>query len=250
MPVKIKSNKITFSDVETPQEKDKNPERRAKIASAQCFSDLHPIVEETTKHPNEDSTKSTEELVFECEKPINSINDSSSKTNLKHMSDRKHKFYKASSQIYDLEQFSASKIAQNSAGNDESDDSCKLEERSASSSNVQTSVANITEQPKPEKSINELINNANQPNRIKVNSDRIAIQNKEIQQRENIGNENKSARRNRNERMKSAHSNQRAQNQDQNSQNVQPNKKSSKVFTMKNATSRVLPKVAGAKPEL
>jgi hypothetical protein len=35
---------------------------------------------------------------------------------------------------------------------------------------------------------------------------------------------NKSVRRNRKERLKSAHSNQRIQNQDQNIQNVQPNK--------------------------
>lgn len=56
MPERIKVDKITFSDLQTPQEKSKLPELKAKQNDIQGFSDLFPIVEETHKNRPSDLT--------------------------------------------------------------------------------------------------------------------------------------------------------------------------------------------------
>lgn len=48
MPAIVKKHKITFSELETPKEVEKEPGLKEKVQSAQGFADLHTIVEECT----------------------------------------------------------------------------------------------------------------------------------------------------------------------------------------------------------
>lgn len=49
MPPIVKTNKVTYSDLETPKEIDKDPVIAKKAKEIQGFSDLYPIAEEQTK---------------------------------------------------------------------------------------------------------------------------------------------------------------------------------------------------------
>lgn len=97
MPAKIKTNKISFSDLETPQEKRKPVELRNKLANAQCFSDLHPIVEESAKEKK--LAKNCGEQSIPQEPNQSKSKEDISKAIHRAVKNKKLGFYKASSQM-------------------------------------------------------------------------------------------------------------------------------------------------------
>ena len=97
MPERIKGNKITFSDLETPKEKNKAEEFSKAIRQAQGFSDLFPIVEE---HSTKETFKS-EDLTVTATLAKNAKRDSAKKEVNNPNKPKRLGLYKTSSQIFD-----------------------------------------------------------------------------------------------------------------------------------------------------
>lgn len=240
MPTKIKTNKISFSDLETPQEKRKPVELRSKIANAQCFSDLHPIVEESAKKKKLDKTAEDETIPQETNQSKGK--EDISKAIHRAVKNKKLGFYKASSQMWDSDSPTNSKnllsrrISVTHRNEEKSvvvtrlkwrlgtqPDTCHIEE---------VDEDKVTEKRVKAKDKAEGETEARIPNQMKPGEGR-----------ENKSN-NKSARRNRKERLKSAHSSQRLDQTEPKEVKQKP-----KSFAMKNTACKVIPKVYGCSNE-
>ena len=218
MPEKIKSNKISFSDLETPQERSKISTLADKEKKLQGFSDLFPIAEEASK--NTPSAKPDPA-------PVSSVKDSliSSKIT-KAVKGKKPALYKASSQILDSENTGMLNFNRKDS---EKPDTEMPEKAGLKPTKIETNyldgemVTLTIETRLPPKATN----GAKEP--------RVGMQDR---QSHNRGGHNKSVRRNRKERLASAHSQKRVET------SQQPKVKT-RHFGMKQATSRVKPKICG-----
>lgn len=219
MPSKIKTNKITFSDLETPQERNKPEDLKNKIRNAQGFSDLHPIVEESSKNipTNIQDHQQTKQLEIKISSAVKK---------------QRIGLFKASSQMIDAEsptrKLNNLTRAISSTTPTESAETVTLYLNKKNADIEQESVES------PTISIHSKIT-VKDSSEYGESESRVPMHEKDAHSRENK-NQNKSNRRNRNERMKSAHSSKRTQ---------EPTKetKKPKSFAMKHTTSRVLPKV-------
>jgi hypothetical protein len=228
MPKKIKTNKISFSDLETPQERGKDSSLKVKVANVQGFSDLFPIVEETQK----DSQAPSQNLDSVDHKTYQN-GDTSKMIQDAIKNNRRLGLYKASSTSID----SDSHLSQNMLALNPLSPNEKPHLRQGNCIN-RLPASHISHPSFGERS--EILPNNSEQELLK-HSNRVPMNEKQAHQRE-VHAQNKSNRRNRKERLKSAHSSQR-ENQTQN-ESSKP-----KSFTMKKIISKVVPKIYGTSGE-
>jgi site-specific DNA-cytosine methylase len=221
MPEKIKSNKITFSDLETPQERTKVGAFADKDKKLQGFSDLFPIAEEASK--NTPSAKPSPAPTSERKDSMISAKVS------KAVKQKKPALYKASSQILDSENTGTLNFNRKDSGKPDMDSARKadLKPHQIETNYLDGEMVTLTIETRlPPKTANT------------SKEARVGMQNRQSHARGGQKGQNKSMRRNRKERLASAHSQKRLETSQQ--PKVKP-----KHFGMKQATSRVKPKICG-----
>ena len=215
MPKYSKKNKITYSDLQTPKEKSKLDDSKEMLSSVQCFSDLFPIVEENDKKQNKEEASQNLENKSEnkslAEAIKNKIKIVNSYSNKSH---HKLNFTKASSQILDnscaklkgnnLDAAEKSKVTNTASKTSLILAKRKSKEKYGKSKNKKTEVINL--------SLNNNDNFESQvylcPQTATNRPIRSSQEQKDSAKRE-ASSQNQSQRRNRQDRLKSAHSSQR-----------------------------------------
>ena len=235
MPARVKSNKISFSDLETPKEVEKVTSNRAKMKQVQGFSDLYPIVEEQSKSKlTSRKIEIANETQFKTEKKAKK----STITKQIHNSIGKYKFGCSKTSF---EKIYTYKIDKNNGGN------LINFKNSMSSKNklIVTKDCKSMTLSKIKHENQHSLNNASKPPNLQIqttkDSKRVWNQFNNPYQRGNKNN-TKNTRRNRKERMKSANNLKRIDT----SQTIPKTTK----FEMRQTNGRVMPKIWKTSTEL